>query len=353
MANPNPSRSGQLLTTPPKQENDTTLETPVSLPYEALEWPPPGFTERDELTQKQAEDFILKGVPIFEGRKLPIPHASDDYYALYVLCRGERDPDADCAKFFKSAFTAATMQLRGSGLATKPWDTLEQPSMAFRYGDRPGTVTLNQWAASSGRLHPYIKLRDSGVSPRNIEMASILERLRHLEKGFEEDNPELMYKNLYGTLLKDPDKFFSPHKAMEKQIADLIIVLSTPQWIDFSDPRNQIVGKFFSGTSIKDNSDHRRFFHQLLLSIELDLRINSNHHADEPKYKLVSQLPPSIAWDLALARKWRECMSMGHPRNNPELQGSMYLLFPFFHVPKSGFVGHTGKAFYSATSWGQ
>jgi len=47
-------------------------------------------------------------------------------------------------------------------------------------------------------------------------------------------------KNLYKNLLKDPDKYMNPHKAMEQQIADLIIVLSRPEWIDFSKPENQV-----------------------------------------------------------------------------------------------------------------
>jgi hypothetical protein len=303
------------------QEKDVSPEVSSNLTYEAPRWPPPGLSETDEITRSQAENLITKGVPIFEGHRLPIPHASDEYYALYALCRGDREPDADCAKFLKSAFTASTLQLGGPGLAAKPWDTLEQPSLAFCYGDRPGTITLNQWIASSGKLNPHIKLRDPGVSPKDVDLKTILERLRYLERDFEEDDPEIMYKNLYGTLLKDPDKYFSPHIAMEKQVTDLLIILSNPHWIDFSDPRNQIVGKFFSSVcSTTDNSEHRQFFHQLLLSTELELRINSKHHAEEPKQQLLSQLPPSIAWDLALARKWRECMSMERVRHGQEQQ---------------------------------
>ena len=135
-----------------------------------------------------------------------------------------------------------------------------------------------------------------------------------------------MYKNLYGRLLRDPDKYFNPHKAMEKQIADLIVVLSGPQWIDFSNPRNQIVAKFFSNIDYSEGSS-KKFFHQLLLSTELDIRIHSRSHADSPKRKLLSQLPPCIAWDLAVSRKWRECIRIEkHRAENGSNQGKYHAI---------------------------
>ncbi len=188
--------------------------------------------------------------------------------------------------------------------------------MAFCYGTIPGTITLNHWVSLSGRPNPGIELRDPGVKPREVELSVILERLIFLETGFEEDVPDLMYKNLYSNLLKDPDRIMNPHKAMEKQIADLIIVLSGPQWIDFSHQENQVVAKFFSNGTYTDNGRYKTFFHQLLLSMELDYRIHSKHHAEWAKEKLLAQLPPRIAWDLALARKWRECMSIEKFKTN-------------------------------------
>ena len=80
----------------------------------------------------------------------------------------------------------------------------------------------------------------------------------------------------------------NPHKAMEQQIADLIIVLSRPEWIDFSKPENQVVAKFFSNATYTDHGRYQAFFHQLLLSMELDLRIHSKNHADWVKEKVSS-----------------------------------------------------------------
>jgi hypothetical protein len=284
-------------------------------------WPPSRFSLDNDLSAQQARDFIARGVPIYNGHRVSIPHASEDFYYLYATCDGVRDGTSDCAKFYKPAFAAISFQLQGPGVAIQPWGTLEQPSLAFYYGNRPGTVTLNHWASLCGRPKPTIELRDSGVRPREADLATIIDRLVYLEEGFEEEYEDLMYKNLYKRFLKDPDRYFSPHKAMEKQIADLIIVLSGPQWIDFSDPRNQIVAKFFNNA---DGRRYKTFFYQLVLSIELDVRIHSKNHADLPKQKLLAQLPPCIAWDLALARKWRECMSIKKYKEGSDSKQSNY-----------------------------
>lgn len=182
---------------------------------------------------------------------------------------------------------------------------------------------MNHWVSLSGNPNPAIELRDPGVKPREVELSTILERLSFLEGGFEEDYEDLMYKNLYKNLLKDPDKYLNPHKAMEKQIADLIIVLSRPEWIDFSRPENQVVAKFFANAIYTDHGRYKTFFHQLLLSMELDYRIHSKHHAEWAKEKLLSQLPPRIAWDLALARKWHECMTIEKFKTGADPEQSM------------------------------
>jgi hypothetical protein len=290
---------------------------PLSLA--ATEWPPQGYTSEDELSKQQARAYITVGVPVYSGFRVSIPHASQDYFALYATCEGVPGGD-DSAKFYKPAFSAMTFQTCGSGIANKPWDTLEQPSFAFLYGEIPGTITLNHWISLSSRLKPTVALRDPGIKPREVSLITVIDRLIYLEAGFEEDDVDLMYKNLYKVLLKDPERFLGPHKAMEKQIADLITILSGPQWIDFSDPRNHVVAKFFAGAGYADEVRYKKFFHQLLLSIELDLRINSKYHAETPKQKLLSQLPPCIAWNLALSRKWRECISIKRSRvhNGPE-----------------------------------
>lgn len=278
-------------------------------------------------------ELITVGVPIFKGLKRPVPHASDEYYSFYATCEGNGHKGDDRGDAYVNAFTVDSFRLQGPGEAKFPWETLEQPSMEFCVGSMPGTVTLNHWVGMQGNPHPSLELRDPGVLPREVDLSVTLERLIYLEGGFEEDYPELMYKNLYKNLLRDPDKYLNPHKAMEKQIADLIVVLSRPEWTDFSRPENQVVAKFFANATYTDHGRYKTFFHQLLLSMELDLRINSKHHVAWAKEKLLGQLPPRIAWDLALARKWRECMTIEKFRTGGDVEQSTSPFPPHTPVP--------------------
>ncbi|TVY55289.1 hypothetical protein LCER1_G002714 [Lachnellula cervina] len=271
------------------------------------EWPPEGFTRDGSLTQGKAMELVASGTPAFKGSRRPVPNFPDAYH-LYATCEGSAKSDS--AIPFNAAFTACSFRLQDPGPAQHPWETLEQPSMAFCYGTRPGTITLNHWASSFGKPNLDRELVEPDIKPREVDLSTILERLIYLEGGFEEDYEDLMYKNLYKNFLRDPDKSRNPHRGMEQQIADLIVVLTRRQWIDFSLPGNQVVAKFFANATYTDNGGYKTFFHQLLLSLELDFRIHSKRHAEWAKEKLLSQLPPCIAWDLALARKWRECMSI-------------------------------------------
>lgn len=298
--------------------------TPIAL----TQWPPLGLAAEESLSQGKAMELIASGVPVFRGFRRPVPHAAEDYYTLYATCGGTGHVGDDRAGPRYAALEAASFRIGGPGIARYPWDTLENPSMSFCYGARPGTVTLNHWVALSERANPAIELRDPGVRPRDIELSTILQRLIYLQGGFEEDYEDLMYKNLYKILLRDPDRFTSPHKAMEKQIADLILVLSRPEWIDFSRPGNQIVAKFFADATYVDRGRYKVFFHQLLLATELSIRIHSKQHAESPKEKLLAQLPPRIAWDLALARKWSECMNIEGFNADNDPQQSEFIAEP-------------------------
>ncbi|KAG4444271.1 hypothetical protein IFR05_000246 [Cadophora sp. M221] len=284
--------------------------SPIPAPQPLTEWPPPGYTRHESLSQGKAMELIASGVPVFKGVRQSIPHAAEDYYNLYATCVGNGGVGTDVGQIYTEAFAANSLRLQGLERATNPWETLEQPSMAFCNGARAGTITFNHWVSLSSKMNPPIELRDPGVVPREVEFSTILERLIYLESGFEEDYEDLMYKNLYRNLLRDPDRILAPHKAMEKQISDLIVVLSRREWIDFSRPENQVVAKFFANATYTEQGRYKLFFHQLLLSMELYLRIHSKQHAEFAKEKLLSQLPPCIRWDLALVRRWRECMSI-------------------------------------------
>lgn len=284
-------------------------EDPNGSPYDPgplTEWPPSGMSSNEELNLGPAMQLISRGVPAFKGHKRPIPHASDQYYALFATAAGNRGDETDAANQHDAMTQLMTLRLAEAGPATYPWESLEQPSSSFCFGKRPGTITLNHWVSLASAVPPAIALRDSGVAPRDVDLESIFARLKDLDRGLEDDDEDLLYRNLYKRLLKDPDKLRSPHKTLDKQIMDLIMVLSRPDWIDFTLPKNQVVTKFIFDTSEPSTPAFHKFFHQLLLSLELELRIQSRHHMTDAKEKLLTQIPPTIQWNLALARRWRD-----------------------------------------------
>ncbi|KAJ2978729.1 hypothetical protein NUW58_g7402 [Xylaria curta] len=143
-------------------------------------------------------------------------------------------------------------------------------------------------------------------APVRFKLIQVLERLKDLEAGLEDDDPDLMYQKLYRVFLRDPEKTSSPHKRMEQQIMDLVMCLSSLDWFDFTNPKNQVITKFIYDTSPANHGQYLKFFYQLLLSLELELRINSRLHTDWAKERLLGQIPPKIQWNLALARRWRD-----------------------------------------------
>ncbi|KAJ3577126.1 hypothetical protein NPX13_g3439 [Xylaria arbuscula] len=269
-------------------------------------WPPGGMSDDEELTLGQAMELISRGVPTHRGHKRPITHASDHYYGLYATTAGNHGDESDAVNQHNAMTQLMSLRVQGSGPPTSPWETLEQPSVAFGVGARPGTITLNAWVGRSSVMPPMIALRDPGVAPREANLTQIFERLKDLEAGLEDDDLSLMYQQLYKRFLRDPEKTTSPHKRVEQQITDLVVCLSSPDWIDFTNPKNQVVTKFIYDTSPDNHNQYLKFFYQVLLSLELELRINSRLHTDWAKERLMGQIPPKIQWNLALARRWRD-----------------------------------------------
>ncbi|KAF5019064.1 hypothetical protein F66182_8956 [Fusarium sp. NRRL 66182] len=286
-------------------------------------WPPHGVSIDDELPPQHAQELVARGAPSHKGHKRAIPHQSEEFYSLYTTSSGNRSngkssDHTDVSNLHDSMTQLMTLRLVGHGRANSPWETLEQPSYAFFFGHLPGTITLNEWASMSSVLPPTIALRDAGVTPRDMSLESIFERLQQLRHGIEDDDESLLYRILYKRILRDPEKFLNPHRTLDKQITDLILVLSRPDWIDFSDPRNQVATRFIFDRSEENHEQFHKFFHQLLLSLELELRIQSEQHSDWAKEKLTSQIPPSIKWNLALARRWQDFVRVDDVGKTPE-----------------------------------
>ncbi|KJZ75595.1 hypothetical protein HIM_05058 [Hirsutella minnesotensis 3608] len=328
------TRKGKRAVTFDDMVDDGTDEEPSLITRQVNEWPPKGMSNDDALSPQQAQDVICRGAPIHKGHRRPVAHAPEHCYALYTTTSGSQGAGTDAADPHAGMTQLMTMRTAGRGKATCPWETFEQPSCAFTYGSRPGTITLNHWAATASVRGPPPALRDPGVAPpRQMDLARVLDRMRELQRGgLEDDEPALLYRILYRRLLRDPDRLISPHRTLDRQMTDLILVLSRPGWIDFTKPENQVAARFLfdpshgggegsevgghGGDDLDNKQDapeddggeevYRLFMHQLLLSIELDLRIHSPQHGDWAKETLLQQMPPTILWNLALARRWRD-----------------------------------------------
>ncbi|KAK7554679.1 hypothetical protein IWX49DRAFT_575724 [Phyllosticta citricarpa] len=270
------------------------------------EWPPRGYTFEDTLDPIQAEDLVCAGASTFAGECRQAPGAPPDHYRFFAIKEDEHAESNDRAEAPHVAFEDCSMTIFGPAEFPFPWTSLEQPCMAYAFGKYPGTTTLNFRIGQAGTLKTILKY-DTDAKPKKLKILHTLDRLRSLESGFDSDNPDELARVLYSMLLERPTDYEEP-RGLEMQISDLITVLSNShEWVDFSLPKNQVVAKFFDS---KDPSRKHKFFHQLLLSMELYLRVHHDTHEEMAKEHLFKALPPKILWDLAVAQKWLQCMSI-------------------------------------------
>ncbi|KAJ2905147.1 hypothetical protein MKZ38_006224 [Zalerion maritima] len=289
------------------------------------EWPPSGVSSTEELNATYATALIARGAPRHKGHKRALPYRDEDeFFAFYTTSTTHPEVEDDVvyppifqkgptdrADLHDSMVKLMSMKVRhfpGAGPPDHPWESIEQPSYAFCYGSRPGTITLNHWASLNSEMPPPLILGDPGISIRDVELEVIMERIQELEiRGIIDDADEsALYRSLYKKFIRDPDRGRYSHKPMERQITDLVLVLSKPDWIDYTKARNMVPTRYmYDPVNIK-TEEFFKFFHQLLFSLELELRISWKEHTDASKDALLKQLPPRVLWSLALARRWRE-----------------------------------------------
>ncbi|KAF2092950.1 hypothetical protein NA57DRAFT_49321, partial [Rhizodiscina lignyota] len=282
-------------------------------------WPPRGLKSDAVLTPREAEDVIVSGASTFKGYWDEIRNAPG-HHRFFVVMESEHYRRTDAAPFQSDAFKHISLSITGAVDNAFPWMALEQPAMLFAFGRIPGTTTATHRVSKFGSLSPKLQV-GSSVKPRKMKLAAILERLRQLEIGLDEDDVDELYNSLYGKLIYDPEEHSDPHYGLERQIVDLIAVLSNPEWIDFSKPANHVVAKFFDS---QDQDRKKHFFHQLLLSIELHLRIHASQHHESAKRQLLLALPPKIGWDMAVAERWLENMSISKLRDAASGKGKSF-----------------------------
>ena len=289
-----------------RRRSSGTKSTPKAIKSRKPLWPPDGYSKRDHVSQDEAEKLISRGASTFTGHEDQVKYAHPGHYKFFTTMDDESEARTDRATFLHHSFEAMSMSMDDDAENHFPWDSLEQPSTMAAYGKSPGTTTLTFFVGKSGSLQQPVHF-GSKAKARKMKLIAILERLQELQmQGLQDEEEfERTYKFLYTKLIEDPEAEHNPHYDRALQIADLLTVLSNPEWIDFGAPRNQVVAKYFDS---EDEKLKRKFFHQLLLAVELHLRIESPEHDSDAKSKLLSSIPSKVAWDLALARRWLDNM---------------------------------------------
>ena len=84
----------------------------------------------------------------------------------------------------------------------------------------------------------------------------------------------------------------------------LIAALSHPSWTDFRQSSSQVLAHYYDSGDVDLEKD---FWHQLLLSMELDLRLRA---AGDQEQSMTSHVPEKVAWDLALSKVWLSKMAL-------------------------------------------
>ncbi|KHJ30771.1 putative vtc domain-containing protein [Erysiphe necator] len=263
-------------------------------------WPPLGYDESQNLSPAKAKALICSGAPLFFGHKLPTSLFGKESYHLFATILVDGIQHSDGREDI--TLEAASFRLQGSGLSKYPWETLEQPSMAFKYGPRPGTIRLNHWANMKSRPDRSAKEFSLDAKPRDLTIKNIIDRLLDFDMSIEY-NRNILGNDPHNNFSRISELIVCPQNTFDFQIHDLVKALSQKSWIDFSKKKNQIVGKFFINATYSDEGLHKIFFHQLLLGLELDLRIRS--YSEEAKIELLKHLPDKVKWDIALSKIWR------------------------------------------------
>ncbi|SLM33864.1 hypothetical protein LPUS_02460 [Lasallia pustulata] len=274
---------------------------------EVVTWPPPGLTQRSELIACDAEVLICTGACSFEGY-VSVMRNNPNQYRCYAFAGTPESEKLECHGSSSPTDITQWMTLTIEDFpgTVHPWDTVEQPSMLMCFGDTPGTITMNQWVGLfnlNTRSETSVK---STVEPREIDLHSILDRIRAIQQGLESDW-QARCDFLYTHLLYDAEFCSKPKHNIEEQIADLIMVLDHERWTDFSQLGNQVISGFFK---TPDPQAARAFFHQLLLGVELYLRLRCDHCSKDVRRSVLLRVPRKVAWDIALARRWLENITL-------------------------------------------
>ncbi|KAL8692298.1 MAG: hypothetical protein Q9218_002640 [Villophora microphyllina] len=307
----NSSHEGRTGMNDPMASNDSGSHSIGSIPSTispttslsgTTSWPPRGLSDQSLLSFNEAVVFIAEGAICFEAKFIIANHGKQgDIHILPLigLINGPLILEATAP----SAILADCMSFprNGAAYSQEPWITLEQPSMVLCFGRFPGTMTLNRYM---GTLNYQTAPVDSPPMAmlREVNFYQIIDRLRYLQDVI--DIPFQMTEQeqyfLHDQLITDatPD---STRCRLENDINALSSLLDNQIWTDFGDIQNQVVADHFVAET--DDTPLDLFFHQILLSAELDRRIRlySTIAGKRTDYYM-TEFPRKVAWSANLSR---------------------------------------------------
>jgi len=155
-------------------------------PVRQLTWPPRGHDIHAKIKLAEAEALVSKGAPVFKGLALQAPNVSfrhSRFYAFAGMKDGKESLEASCEP--SPLIGGMSFALEGPIEKLMPWETLEQPSMTVCFGTLPGTTTMNRWVSLISR-HPRQRETNSIIVLRPMPLTTILDRLKFLEHGLDE-----------------------------------------------------------------------------------------------------------------------------------------------------------------------
>lgn len=268
-------------------------------------WPPDGLNHRSHLTPEDAQTLIASGALSFEGFVAQAAHTSERYKRYFAFADTADSGEGSKRPATSFSSLGQTLVLGSDVDSDRPWETLEQPSMALCFGSIPGSITLNRYVSPIDRRR-VAQIPISSATRREMTLPKILERIRYLRGGLD-DNPVFAQNYFYRHLVYDKAPALSGSPDIERQVFALSEVLNSPRWFDFQRAENQTVASYFHSDK---ESIVRIFYHQLMLSMQLLMSVQDSGLSEGHQAWLFSRLPERVAWSVALAQIWRENCSI-------------------------------------------
>lgn len=171
---------------PTRRSESYSHPTPLEEFRSSRRWPPSGYRQDDDLKPEEAEELICSGASTFKGYSDAVPNAPAGYDRFYAVMDAEHQSRTDRATFQQQAYRAISQNMTGASENEFPWSSLEQPCMAYAFGKSAGTTTLNYWVSKSGSNNLPATFAGE-ARPRKLNLLKILDRLRKLENGLDND----------------------------------------------------------------------------------------------------------------------------------------------------------------------